>query len=73
MATEFTASEPTGRSNKPDSPVVPGNASITTQADAESVSCTYQGSTYGKGARICMGGKVHECGKDGWVNLGTKC
>jgi hypothetical protein len=35
--------------------------------------CTYRGNSYGKGARICMNGKWHECGNNGWTNLGSNC
>jgi len=66
---KFKPSEPTGDTNEPDSPFFESREAA---ARAEPT-CTYQGHSYKKGARICAGGKVHECGNNGWINLGTNC
>ena len=44
-----------------------------TTVHVAAVTCTYGGKSYSEGARICSGGRTHECTKSGWVNLGFKC
>jgi len=48
-------------------------ANYSTGAETE-VTCTYEGKSYKKGARVCrQDGFWHECGNDGWINLKQKC
>jgi hypothetical protein len=49
-----------------------GSTSKSAAATAEPT-CTYGGQSYKKGARLCLQGFWHECGKDGWINLKQKC
>lgn len=35
--------------------------------------CTLNGKSYPKGTTVCILGKQHSCGCDGWVNLGHNC
>lgn len=70
----FKPSEPVGTTDKPNSPIVAASPNAETDdSNTQAVTCTYDGKSYGKGARLCMGGKVHECGNDGWINLGKNC
>jgi hypothetical protein len=60
--------EPTeSKPGHPDSPVVDSMKELAGEG------CFYKGSKYGHGARICWGGKVHQCSNGSWVNIGTKC
>jgi len=52
---------------KADSPVVQSAKEIAAEG------CWYNKSKYSHGAKICWGGKIHECNNGSWVNLGTKC
>ena len=61
-------STPLGKTDQPDSPIYDSREA----ADLD-VTCTWQGSSYGKGAQVCIGGKKHECGNNGWINLGFNC
>ena len=68
----FKPSEPIGETDQPDSPFLDSPGEETGRAKAEAT-CYYQGKQYKKGATICWGGKVHECGDNGWINIGKKC
>lgn len=47
--------------------------SQTNKVETTDVTCTYQGTSYKKGAQLCINKQTHECGRDGWINLKTKC
>jgi len=68
---DFTPSKPIGRSNEPDSPL---HDKEPDKADAAAdATCTYQGSTYSKGATICINHDTYQCGNNGWFKNGGKC
>ncbi len=35
--------------------------------------CTYQGTTYNKGDKICINKTVHKCGSNGWFMINKSC
>jgi len=67
----FSASEPLGPSNEPESRMV--GAPLSSETPIYGATCTYQGQSYGYGIVICMGGTQYACGNSGWHNLNTPC
>jgi len=74
---KFVPSKSIGTTDGPDSPLVEkpvvSGSSQEKIAGAAAPTCTFQGRTYQKGARLCIFGKVMECGNDGWFNTGRNC
>jgi len=71
--TDFTPSEPIGKSEEPDSPFHDKSPSVDANASAVDATCTYKGSTYSKGAKICINKTQFECGNNGWFKNGKSC
>lgn len=54
------------KTDLPDSPILENT-------DELNYTCNLSGSSYSAGSVVCILGKEHVCGKDGWVNLGKNC
>ena len=69
---DFKPSEPIGRSDEPDSPMVDEEPADDT--GTATASCTYQGSSYSPGAVICINKTQFKCASNGnWVKTGFSC
>jgi hypothetical protein len=72
MDEKFTPSQPIGRSDGPDSPLLDEQPSDETNTAADAT-CTFEGQTYNKGATICINKEQFQCGNSGWFKNGKKC
>jgi hypothetical protein len=72
MSEYFNPSQPTGKSSEPDSPLHDEKPSNETDRK-DDATCTYGGSTYNKGATICINHDQYQCGNSGWFKNGSKC
>jgi hypothetical protein len=67
---EFVPSQAIGKTDAPDSPLFESEEEANRFAQA---TCTHNGSTYQKGATVCINHVPYKCGNNGWFKNGTKC
>ncbi len=75
MSENFIPSKPIGKTDEPDSAKVETQQSDvddSTKSSSDST-CTYQGSSYSEGSRVCMEGKIYRCTDGAWRNQFENC
>ncbi len=75
MSEKFISSDPIGKSAEPDSPKVESQASgvdDSARSNTDST-CTYQGSSYSEGSRVCMEEEIFRCTDGVWRKQFESC